>query len=254
MSAQLLKPLPHSKCKALGVSVTPLTVDELTRRISAAVQAGGRIAIAGHNLHSVFLFHSQPEMLDFYKKADVVLTDGAPVLWDYRISGGRAANQRIGSTDWLPRLPSVPGLHRITVIGSTAESNAGFIKYLRGLMPNASIVGMGGENWDACKAASAEKLIVETQSQFTIIGLGMPYQERFALRLASTCHPHVIATVGGAIDQMSGFQLNAPRWLGRFGLEWLWRLATQPRRLARRYLVEPWLLVGLRLKAMARRP
>jgi exopolysaccharide biosynthesis WecB/TagA/CpsF family protein len=63
----------------------------------------------------------------------------------------------------------------------------------------------------------------------------------------------VVAAVGGAIDQLSGLQSNSPRWLGKMGLEWLWRFASQPKRLFFRYWVEPFLLAGVLVWAKTKR-
>ena len=89
--------------------------------------------------------------------------------------------------------------------------------------------------------------IREFDPQLLLVGMGMPLQERLASELRGSTRVPVIAAVGGAVDQISGAQSLAPRWVGRMGFEWLWRLASDPRRLTGRYVVEPVRLAGLLL-------
>ena len=83
------------------------------------------------------------------------------------------------------------------------------------------------------------------------VGMGMPRQELWISRNRSAIRRGVIFSVGAAFDYEAGVQAAAPRWMGRIGLEWLFRLASQPRRLAHRYLIEPWRLLRPALRDLA---
>ena len=74
--------------------------------------------------------------------------------------------------------------------------------------------------------------------------MGMPRQEVWLLRNRHRLPPCVVFSVGAAFDYEAGVQIAAPRWIGRVGLEWLFRLAIDPRRLFYRYCVESWFLLG----------
>ena len=241
------KELSRTECRLLGLQVTPVDLEGLLSYVSAALADSAPRLIAGHNLHSAYILHTDLEFHRFYQIADVILADGAPVLWDYRFSKGSLPNQRLGSTDWLPHLDRVSGLNRISVIGAQPESNRLFISWLNRLLPDVAVQGIPGDSWDKAKADLAASSIEEFAPQLILIGIGMPRQEMFAKRLVMNGCTAVIATIGGAIDQLAGVQKNAPRWTGRLGVEWLWRLLTQPRRLWKRYLVEPWKLLWVRV-------
>lgn len=238
----------------LDIEVTPLNADALLSYIDEAVAAGEGIKIAGHNLHSVYLYHSVPAFKRFYDAADVVLVDGAPVL--VALNRGRSKGERkkfdsetrIGSTDWIGKIGSVNSVHRVALIGSSPASNSGAVKALLSNNPHLHVLGIPGAGWsdEALKAAMSK--IADFKPDVLLIGLGMPLQESVATAISLSQPSIAIATVGGAIDQLSGAQKNAPRWLGRLGLEWLWRLTSQPRRLWHRYLVEPVMLAVLLLK------
>lgn len=240
-------------CKMLAVEVTPQTVgtllDEFSRRLASGVGA----TVAGHNLHSVYLYHTDCRLQEFYRGATIVLADGAPVLWDYRLSGNPLQSDRVGSTDWIPHLGRVSGLSSIMVIGASRYANDLFVERLEDFVPEAVIRGIPGLGWNEERAEAALEDVERYAPNLIMSGLGMPLQESFAWRVALACPGSIVATVGGAIDQIAGVQRNAPRWLGKYGLEWVWRLVSQPRRLWSRYLIEPWKLIGVRVRQEAKR-
>ncbi|MFF1382872.1 WecB/TagA/CpsF family glycosyltransferase [Arthrobacter sp. NPDC058288] len=240
--------LTRQHIPVLGVDATPLTVSEMTATLNRFIAEGSTRTVVGHNLHSVTLFHSDPEFRALYEDSDVVLLDGAPVLWLWGRSGeadGPVMDYRLGSTDWIPALGSVEGLERIAVIGAGAEANARAVARLAGMVPNAKVSGMPGEGWNSALEAEAVAWLQERRPQVVLLGLGMPLQEMVLRRRLSVFPPAVYCAVGGAIEQIAGIQKLAPRWLGRLGLEWAWRLMLHPRRVAYRVFGEPWVLLAL---------
>jgi N-acetylglucosaminyldiphosphoundecaprenol N-acetyl-beta-D-mannosaminyltransferase len=243
----------------LDVDATPLTVSELTAVLSNYVAEGRTRTMVGHNLHSVTLLHSDPAFRSFYERSDVVLIDGAPVLWLWAKTGeeddGRAPvmDYRLGSTDWIPALGNVAGLERIAVIGAGAVANAGAVARLREIVPGARVDGMPGEGWDEDVEEAAVEWLNRLRPQLVLLGLGMPLQEQALARRLAVLPPAIYCTVGGAIEQIAGVQKLAPRWIGRLGLEWAWRLMLHPQRVAYRVFGEPWVLLGLLLRRRLRR-
>ena len=114
--------------------------------------------------------------------------------------------------------------------------------------------GFSGANWSPKREKLVLRELLAFRPHITLVGLGMPLQESFAAYIVAHGVLGVVATIGGAIDQLTGNQLNAPRYLSKFGVERLWRLATQPKGLWRRYLLEPWQLFWLLLRFHARKP
>jgi N-acetylglucosaminyldiphosphoundecaprenol N-acetyl-beta-D-mannosaminyltransferase len=232
----------------LDVDATPLTVDELIEVLSGFVDDGTRRTVVGHNLHSVTLTHSDAGFRSLYENSDVVLLDGAPVLWLWGRTGhtvGPLMDYRLGSTDWLPSLGRVTGLERIAVVGAGAEANAKAVQWLQGIVPGAAVAGFSGEGWNDDVETAAVGWLAEQRPQLVLLGLGMPLQESVLQRRLGSLPPAIYCTVGGAIEQLAGVQKLSPRWLGRLGLEWAWRLLLHPRRVAYRVFGEPWVLLWL---------
>lgn len=246
--------LERLPCRILGVSITPVRIADIVSWLSDRMCDHRFAVLLGHNLHSVYLHHTNASLRRSYDLADLILADGAPILWDYRVSGGHRPCARLGSTDWIPHLTEVVGLNQMLVVGAGADANLRCVRVLRELFGGkVSVEGVVGEAWTPSRSLALIATVRAKHPQIILIGLGMPLQEQVIEELrAAELHGVVVAAVGGAIDQLAGMQRNAPRWLGPLGIEWLWRLASQPRRLAGRYLVEPWLLIGIRLRQSIR--
>ncbi|MCU1517307.1 MAG: glycosyl transferase [Pseudarthrobacter sp.] len=239
----------------LGVDATPLKVHELIRVLEGFVDDGATRTVFGHNLHSVTLTHSDPGFRRLYDASDVVLLDGAPVLWLWSRTGkasGPVTDYRLGSTDWIPALGQVAGLERIAVVGAGSEANAKAVARLADIVPGATVTGFPGEGWNDDVEEAAGAWLAGQRPQLVLLGLGMPLQESVLQRRLDSLPPAIYCAVGGAIDQIAGVQKLAPRWLGRVGLEWAWRLLLHPRRVAYRVFGEPWVLLWLLAKRRLR--
>lgn len=248
--------LTKSRVPMLDVTVTPLTVSEVLDQIRHAASHAEQLTILAHNLHSVHLFHTNAEFRQRCEDAELVLVDGMPVL--AALSIGRLTQRRaplsvlrrVGSTDWVLSAAALPGIDRIVLLGGTEEANSAAVRTFT-RKSGAHVVGMPGDPWADADLAAVAARIRDVDPQLLLIGMGMPLQERIAAYLRATTDVPVTAAVGGALDQISGAQSLAPRWLGRTGFEWAWRLASDPRRLAGRYLVEPFRLSAVLMRRSA---
>ncbi|WP_460359411.1 WecB/TagA/CpsF family glycosyltransferase [Mycobacterium sp. ZZG] len=227
------------------LSVSPLTATEVA---DLATRTPGKRLLLNHNLHSAYLHEVDGDFRRLYERADWVVVDGAPILWLASYYSGHrfSCAYRISSTDWVDALSFLAGPHRLFIFGATAESNREAVKRLRERLTDWAVDGVDGYVSDEL----AIRQLNDFNADLVLIGLGMPRQEYFLLRHYAELPDATYATVGGAIDYIAGATKLAPRWLGRFGIEWLWRLLNEPRRLAYRYLIEPLLLL---IRLIARR-
>ncbi|TFV58191.1 glycosyltransferase [Mycobacterium sp. PS03-16] len=242
------EPQERLRIGLLGLEVTPLTA--LEAATAATTRFDGKRLLLNHNLHSAYIHDTDETFRELYRQADWIVIDGTPVRWLASLSARRevTSDYRIGSTDWIAELRRVNAARRLFVFGASAESNARAVRNLSDMLPGWTVSGVDGY----VPSGVALSRITNFNPDLVLVGLGMPRQESFLL----TSLPHLpnatYATVGGAIDYLAGTTRLAPRWLGRFGLEWAWRLANQPKRLAHRYLVEPLLLLSRVLPRVVR--
>jgi N-acetylglucosaminyldiphosphoundecaprenol N-acetyl-beta-D-mannosaminyltransferase len=240
-----------TRIKLLGVEVEPLTMDDLHVLIAQAVAGRKRRIVANHNLHSVYLFHRDPAMRAFYEQADTIHIDGMPLIFLGRLLRLPLRREhRVTYVDWIRPLAAEAARRgfRIFYLGSkpgVAEQGAAELRRTQPALHIATHHGF----FDGKAGAEANDLVVAAIRDFRpdilMVGMGMPRQEHWIVDNLDGIEAPVIVTAGACMDYVAGAVPTPPRWMGRWGLEWLHRLASDPARLWKRYLVEPWFVVRL---------
>jgi N-acetylglucosaminyldiphosphoundecaprenol N-acetyl-beta-D-mannosaminyltransferase len=228
----------------------------LLDRLEAHWAAGRRGLLVGHhNLNSLSLRRRDPHVRAFYEQCDRCYVDGVPVLWLMRFAGLPATGAvRFSLMDALPELLGWAEAHGRTVfcLGGAPETVAR-VRAWAEVRFGALRLGLHHGYFEDDTA------VVERINRFRpdllLIGMGMPRQERWMLAHRHALDAGALLQAGGTLDYYAGVQPRPPAWMSRVGLGGVYRLARSPRRLARRYLVEPWRLLGpaLRLRRELRR-
>lgn len=237
----------------LEIQFNDYTLSELLAAVRAGVEARDGRIIANHNLHSLFLFHRNPRLREFYRLAHSSHIDGMPLVWIARQYGYDVPrDRRITYVDFSPPLLEMANQEhwRIFYIGSLPEACVAGTEAVRVRYPNIKWEATNGY-FDMTKKGVANQDIVrriqELAPDILMVGMGMPRQEQWIAENQADIEVGVILPCGAAIDYIAGAVPTPPRWAGRMGLEWLFRLFAEPRRLASRYLIEPWYVIGLLL-------
>ncbi|MDP2213500.1 WecB/TagA/CpsF family glycosyltransferase [Phenylobacterium sp.] len=228
--------------------------EEVMAELDQQVAAGRSYLVANHNLHSLYLLPRHGELADFFASADLIEIDSTPLIAFARLLGLPARPfHRCTYLDWRDHFWSLADRRgwRVFYLGGApgvAQIAAGRISRL---YPGATIAVADGY-FDAAEASEDNRTVLEQVRAFgphiLMVGMGMPRQEQWILRNRAALPPCVILPVGAAFDYEADAQKAAPRWMGRAGLEWLFRLTADPKRLWRRYCLEPWFLVGPALR------
>lgn len=234
-------PAGQVRLPLLGFDVTPMTAKHVVAWIG---RARGKSLLLNHNLHSAYLYVTEDSFRSVYELADRTIIDGFPILTlARRRSPVRlSTDYRISSPDWIRELHLLPEPITIGVLGATQEANQAAVDALVDQLGHLGFTIEGLNGYEPRTAMVS--WLHDLAPDLVIIGLGMPLQEGFLLEHWEDLPSATYATVGGAIDYVGGSNKLAPAWVGNIGMEWLWRLAIEPRRLAHRYLVEPFLLLG----------
>ncbi|MEV8268531.1 WecB/TagA/CpsF family glycosyltransferase [Microbacterium sp. NPDC076911] len=229
-------------------SVTPMTAPEVCRWILQPPASPRTRILANLNLHGTYLAYRDEPFRRFTRLADAVLIDGWPILQLARAGAARGQyienEARLGSTDWLEHLIRMDPDITIVAVGGSPDSSRGMSEYVARRSTQVRWVAFDGYSLEAQGSVGVEAggRVDEwlPRADLVLVGMGMPVQEKWVLdRLVRCSVTAVVANVGGCFDYFSGHQSLAPRWMGRFGLEWLYRLVHSPRRLVGRYLWEP---------------
>ena len=249
-----LRRRPEERVRILGVEVDLVRPEEMLLFVSRSIEAGERTIIANHNLHSLSLVRRNPQMASFYRRADLIELDSQPMIAWGRLTGRPTRPfHRCTYLDWRDLFWStaVKQGWRIFYLGGApgvAETGAAA---LRQAWPELKLQVRDGFFDARPDSADAMGVLDEIRSyapNVLLVGMGMPRQEIWIDLNADRLGPCVIFSVGAAMDYEAGVQAAAPRWMGRAGMEWLYRLVRDPARLAHRYLVEPWGVVPAALR------
>ena len=236
--------------KLLGGDVDAVTMDDLHALIASAVAGREKWIVAHHNMHSVYLYHRDPKMRELYRKARCVHVDGMPLIVLGRLRGFALRREhRITYVDLVRPLMALAARKgfRVFYLGSRPGVAARGAALLQSEIPNLQIAthhgyaGMPGQPDNGEVLAEIERF----RPDILMVGMGMPRQEHWIVDNLQDLHAHAILTSGACMDYVAGVVPTAPRWMGRVGAEWLFRLWSEPTRLWYRYLVEPWFILML---------
>lgn len=180
-----------------------------------------------------------PEFLALMRKADQIHADGMPMVLYSRMFSKRPLPERVATTDLVQevaRLAEEAGVS-FYFLGASEEVNAGAVEEMRKRYPRLAFAGrhdgyFGREDEDEIVAG-----INAAKPDILWVGLGVPLEQRFIDRnIDRLTGVGVVKTSGGLFDFISGKNARAPAWMQAAGLEWLYRVWLEPRRLAMRYL------------------
>jgi N-acetylglucosaminyldiphosphoundecaprenol N-acetyl-beta-D-mannosaminyltransferase len=235
-----------ARVELFGVEIDPLRMDQAVAQIRAWVANGDKRCqfVVTPNVDHVVMLQYHDGLKAAYRDAGMVLVDGAPVLWASRLlhSGNERLPERVAGSDLVPAVfksadeqqpLSVFLLGAAPGVGERAATN------LRRRWPAINVVGtysppVGFER-DEQENEKILRLIEAAQPELLVVGLGAPKQELWVHRHRGRLAAKVALCVGATIDFLAGERSRAPLWMQSAGLEWLYRVASEPRRLAARY-------------------
>jgi N-acetylglucosaminyldiphosphoundecaprenol N-acetyl-beta-D-mannosaminyltransferase len=225
----------------LGVSLCAMDLRLATAAVLAAVRERRRGYVCVTGVHGVIEAQDDPEFRRILNAAFLDTTDGMPLVWLGRHYVGPAVDRVYGPDLMLALFAATRRGEATHFFYGGAPGVAEELKAkLEARFPGARVVGTFTPPFrplDAAEEAELAALVAEKKPDLTWIGLSTPKQERFMAEHLGKLDTTVMLGVGAAFDFHSGRVRQAPRWIQRSGCEWLYRLGRDPRRLARRYLV-----------------
>lgn len=219
------------------MTITVAPFEECIALVVAAARKGQPRHFHFVNAYTIALADESPEYAALLN-GGVCFTDGVPVAWVGRRAYGVSSAQwpRVYGPDVMEAVLAVHLRHYL--LGGTARTLQALQHAISVRWPSAEIVGAASPPFRALSPAEQreqDRAIRESGAQMVWVGLGTPKQDWEAARIAESAGLPVLA-VGAAFDFIAKTKPQAPRWMQKSGTEWAFRLATEPRRLARRYL------------------
>jgi N-acetylglucosaminyldiphosphoundecaprenol N-acetyl-beta-D-mannosaminyltransferase len=247
-------PTIHIRARLFGVEIDPLRMDQAVRQILAWVhnREDRRCQfVVTPNVDHVVLLQHRADLRAAYRDAGLVLADGAPVVWSSHVLR-QPLPERVAGSDLVPALFDAANLTeplRVFLLGAGPGVAERAAANIHRRWPAVRVVGTcspppGFERDDAQNEAILSR-IADAQADVLIVGLGAPKQELWVHRHQPRLAVKAALCVGATIDFLAGEKSRAPRWMRRAGLEWLFRAASEPRRLAGRYARDAWIFPQL---------
>ena len=250
---------PEERIRCLGVTLDFVKPVEVLLYLRRAVAAKSSVVIANHNAHSLYLVRRDERLKAFFEGADLVQVDSMPViLWSLLLGRRSRRFHRSTYLDWRDsfwKLAEGEGWKVFFVGGAPGVAETAAAR-IRKAYPGVTL-GVQDGYFDTTPGSAANGAAVDAVNAFQpdvlMVGMGMPRQELWIAQNRAALKPCAMLPVGGAFDYEAGVQAEAPRWMGRIGMEWAFRLAHDPKRLFARYCIEPWSLVGALMGDLAGR-
>ncbi len=223
----------------LGAPIDVLGWDDALARVAVWANQRESRVVCFCNAHAVVTYGRNAEFAQAIDSADLAAPDGAPVAWMLRLLG-HAEQPRISGPDLMLACLAQAEIneHSVFLLGSSKPTLITLRKRLRARYPKLNMVGALSPPFRPLMPEEDARIVQHIQrsgAQIVFVALGCPKQEQWMAahrgQIAS-----VMLGVGAAFDFHAGAMRRAPRWMRRLGLEWLHRLAREPKRLTWRYL------------------
>jgi N-acetylglucosaminyldiphosphoundecaprenol N-acetyl-beta-D-mannosaminyltransferase len=239
--AAAISPIPT--CELLGMTLARTDGTGLLDHMFNGMARGEGGWVVTANLDFLRRYVKQPEMRSLYGAADIAVADGMPLVWAARLQGDELPERVAGSSlVWSLAERAAREGRSIYLLGGAPGANEEAAGVLRGRWPSLNVVGYSSPI--VASPPTPEQIaplrdeLVRLAPDLILVGMGSPKQEQ----LIQALRPHLprawMMGVGISFSFIAGRVRRAPVWMQKSGLEWVWRLSQEPRRLARRYLIE----------------
>jgi N-acetylglucosaminyldiphosphoundecaprenol N-acetyl-beta-D-mannosaminyltransferase len=225
--------------RLFGLPFAAASLPEVADHVLARLDAGRSCVVVTPNTDHVVRLARDPAVREAYARADVVLADGMPLVWA-AAALGTPLPERVTGVDLAFRvaalLPERDG--SLFLLGGPEGAADAAADGLQRWFPSLRVAGTHHGFFDPADGVDVVRRINASGATALFVGMGSPRQERWAVARRARLAPRLILCVGGALDVLAGRRRRAPGWMQHTGLEWAYRLAQEPGRLWRRYLVE----------------
>tara|TARA_R100001143_G_scaffold63603_3_gene73738 strand:- start:9208 stop:9975 length:768 start_codon:yes stop_codon:yes gene_type:complete len=235
--------MPKNRVNILDVEVSRYNLDETMSLFSNAIDNGQKLRVSVTPVNCVLWAYRDEKLKEIYNSADLVTADGVPLIWASKFLGS-SIKGRVTGLDLLPEFSKIAAEkgYRYFFLGAAEGVASKLSNHLTSLYPGLNVVGTYSPPFaDQFTESENEKMIdMINQSETDIlwVSLTAPKQDYWIAEHFDRLNVSIAIGVGAAFDVVAGNIKRSPKWMQKTGLEWLFRLIQEPRRLSKRYLVE----------------
>jgi N-acetylglucosaminyldiphosphoundecaprenol N-acetyl-beta-D-mannosaminyltransferase len=247
------------RASILGVGVSAITMEMALRTIEAWISRREHHYVCVTGVHGVMESWRDEDLRRIHNAAGLVTADGMPLVWLSHLMGFRPV-ERVYGPDLMLAVCECSAEHcyRHFFYGGALGAAEKLASRLQSRFPGLQVVGIYSPPFRALSPEEDTAVvdrINEANPDIVWVGMSTPKQERWMSAHRGQLTAPVLIGVGAAFDFHAGLKRQAPHWMQRSGLEWLFRLVLEPRRLWRRYLINnPWFLWLVLFQALSKGP
>ena len=221
-----------------GVPLHPLTMAQTVERVEALVADGGPHQHVVLNAAKVVQLRDDPALREIVRSCALVNADGQAVVWGARLLGADVP-ERVTGIDLFDRLLDRAAELGWSVyfLGATEEVVRQVVELQHSVRPALRIAGWRNGYWTAGEEPAVVAAVAAAKPTLLFVAMPTPRKEFFLAQHLEALDVPFAMGVGGSFDILAGITRRAPGWMQRAGLEWMYRLLQEPRRMFRRYLV-----------------
>jgi N-acetylglucosaminyldiphosphoundecaprenol N-acetyl-beta-D-mannosaminyltransferase len=254
MASEVVDLAEHIKrVDVLGVGVSAVTLREAVVEIARWIESREKHYVCVTGVHGVMECQREPNLMAIHNKSGLTTPDGMPLVWCARWAGAQGVSRVYGPDLMLAMLERASREGWASFFYGGGIGTAGLLaSRLRARFPTLIVAGTYTPPFRPLTPEEGDlvvDLINGSRADLVWVGLSTPKQERWMAEFTDRIDAPALLGVGAAFDIHAGTLKQAPTWMQRFGLEWLYRLWREPRRLWRRYLRNnPLFVVSVLLK------
>ncbi|HEM3710569.1 WecB/TagA/CpsF family glycosyltransferase [Streptococcus suis] len=242
-----------ARLKFMNTEIDNLTMQETLQAVDFIIQENKNVYVVTPNVDHIVQLETNKELQAVYANASLILTDGKPLLWIAKWYG-TPIKEKISGSDLFPLLCDMAAKkgYRMYFLGAAegvaAKAAENLAKRYKGLQVVGTYSPPYGFENNPEEMDKIKGMIKEANPHILIVGLGCPKQEKFMYHYCEELGVPISFGLGASFDFEAGNIKRAPKWMANHGLEWLFRITQDPRRMAKRYLVDDRKILGLAIK------
>ena len=237
----------------MNTEIDNLTMDETLIEIDKLIRLNKCAYVVTPNVDHIVQLEKDEELKRVYENASLILADGKPLIWISNFYK-TPIKEKISGSDLFPKVCDLAAKKGFTMYllgaaeGVAAKATKNLMQKYKGLNIVGTYSPPFGFEKDKKELDKIKDQIQKVHPDILVVGLGCPKQEKFMYHHCKELGVPISFGLGASIDFEAGNIKRAPKWMSEHGLEWLYRITQDPKRLAKRYLVDDMKIIGIARK------
>lgn len=241
------------RIKFMNTEIDNLTMAETLSAIDDLIQRNKNAYVVTPNVDHIVKLETNEDLKNAYSEADLILTDGKPLVWASKLYHN-PIKEKVSGSDLFPEFCELAAKRHYSMFFLGAKDGVAVkaAENLKKRYPEIDIAGCYAPPWgfedNPTELKKIENLIQCAKPHVLVLALGCPKQEIIAYKYRNLFNVPLTLCLGATLDFTAGVVKRAPRWMANAGLEWLYRIYQEPVRMFRRYVLEDWKFLKLFVK------